>query len=137
MTTQRIHAAMIQILKPLVSFLMFLIVLFSISTILTITTGFPAWLSATVSVVCATFAAWFTWKLVAGERISTLVAVTGGALILGGLFFTLGFLGPMVISKDTSQGSMIGLFIAAPLGLVVGAIGGYVYASRQNAAEEI
>lgn len=127
---------MIQILKPLVSFLMFLIVLFSISTILTITTGFPAWLSATVSVVCATLAAWFTWKLVAGERISAWVAVTGGALILGGLFFTLGFLGPMVISKDTSQGSMIGLFIAAPLGLIVGAIGGYVYASRQNAAEE-
>lgn len=125
---------MIQILKPLISFLMFLIVLFFISTILTITTGFPAWLSATVSVVCATFAAWFTWKLVAGESISTLVAVTGGALILGGLFFTLGFLGPMAISKDTNQGPMIGLFIAAPLGLVVGAIGGYVYAARQNAA---
>ena len=124
---------MIQILKSLVSFLMFLIVLFFISTILTITTGFPSWLSAAISFACAAFAAWFTWKLVAGERISTLIAVTGGALILGGLFFTMGFLGPMVISKDTNQGPMIGLFIAAPLGLVVGAIGGYVYASRQNA----
>ena len=63
---------------------------------------------------------------------SAIVAVIGGALILGGLFFTVGFLAPMVVSKDTSQGPMIGLFIAAPLGMIVGAIGGYLYAARQN-----
>ena len=127
---------MIQILKSLASFLMFLIVLFFIGTILTITTSVSHWIATAISLVCATFAAWFTWKLVAGERISTLVAVTGGALILGGLFFTLGFLGPMVISKDTNQGPMIGLFIAGPLGVIMGAIGGYVYVSRQNAGAE-
>ncbi len=124
---------MIQILKFLVSFLMFLIVLFFTGTILTITTSVSHWVATAVSLVCAAFAAWFTWKLVAGERISTWVAVTGGALILGGLFFTLGFLGPMVISKDTNQGPMIGLFIAGPLGVIMGAIGGYVYASKQKA----
>lgn len=124
---------MIQILKPMVSLLMFLTVLFFISTILTITTSFSAWLSTAFSLACASLAAWFAWKLVAGEKTGAVVAVTGGALILGGLFFTVGFLGPMVISKDTSQGPMIGLFIAAPLGVIIGAIGGYVYASRQNA----
>lgn len=74
----------------------------------------------------------FTWKLIAGKKINTLVAVIGGALILGGLFFTLGFLGPMVIAKDTNQGPMIGIFIAAPLGIILGGIGGYVYVSQQK-----
>src|SRR5690349_1406896 len=114
---------MIQILRPIVSFLMFLTVLFFISTILTITTSFPAWFSTVFSLACAALAGWFTWKLVYGEKTNVGVAVISGALILGGLFFTVGFLGPMAISKDTSQGPMIGLFIAAPLGVIVGAIG--------------
>ncbi|WP_292993267.1 multidrug ABC transporter permease [Nitrosomonas sp.] len=123
---------MIQILKPIVSLLMFLTVLFFISTILTITTSSPFWLSTVFSLACASLAAWFTWILVSGEKANTIVAVIGGALILGGLFFVIGFLGPMAISKDTDQGPMIGIFIAAPLGVIVGAIGGYVYASRQQ-----
>ena len=123
---------MIHILRPIVSLLMFLTVLFFISTILTITTSLPAWLSTILSLACASLAAWFAWKLVGGEKMSAIVAVIGGALILGGLFFTVGFLAPMVVSKDTSQGPMIGLFIAAPLGMIVGAIGGYLYAARQN-----
>lgn len=125
---------MIQILKPIVSLLMFLTVLFFISTILTITTNSPFWLSTAFSLVCASLAGWFAWKLVSGEKANTIVAVIGGALILGGLFFVIGFLGPMAISKDTDQGPMIGLFIAAPLGVIVGAIGGYLYASRQKAS---
>lgn len=123
---------MIQVLKPTVSLLMFLTVLFFISTILTITTSFPAWLSTAFSLACALLAAWFTWKLVAGEKTGVAVAVIGGALILGGLCFTVGFLGPMAFAKDTSQGPLIGIFIAAPVGVILGAIGGYVYASRQN-----
>jgi hypothetical protein len=119
-----------QILKPIVSLLMFLIVLFFISTILTITTSFPSWFSIIVSITCAAFAAWFAWKLASGERTGTAVAVVCGALILGGLCFTVGFLAPMVFTKDTGQGPMIGIFIAAPLGIIMGAIGGYLYASR-------
>jgi ribonucleotide reductase beta subunit family protein with ferritin-like domain len=59
---------------------------------------------------------YLAWQLVTGKKTNFIVAVTGGALILGGLFFYVGFLGPMVISKDINQGPMIGLFIAAPLG---------------------
>jgi len=123
---------MIQILKPIVSLLMFLTALFFINTILTITTSFSNWINILFSLACAVLAAGFAWKLIAGEKMNTLIAVIGGALILGGLFFTLGFLGPMVIAKDTSQGPMIGIFIAAPLGIILGGIGGYVYVSRKK-----
>ncbi len=123
---------MIQILKPIVSLLMFLTVLFFISTILTITTSSPFWLSAALSLACASLAGWFAWKLVSGEKANTIIAVISGALILGGLCFIVGFLGPMAFAKDTNQGPLIGIFIAAPLGVVIGAISGYIYASRQN-----
>ena len=123
---------MIQILRPIVSFLMFLTVLFFISTILSITTSYPIWLCTVFSLACALLAGWFTWKLVCGEKTNVAVAVISGGLILGGLCFTIGFLGPMAFAKDTSQGPLIGIFIAAPLGMIMGAIGGYIYASRQN-----
>jgi hypothetical protein len=123
---------MIHVLKIIVTLLMFLTVLFFINTMLTITTGFSAWLSTALSFACAAMAVWFTWKLAAGKRTHGFVAVISGALILGGLFFTLGFLGPMVFAKDTNQGPLIGVFIAAPLGVIVGAIAGYVYASKQH-----
>ena len=126
------HVAMIQILRPIVSLLMFLTVLFFISTILTITTSYPTWLCTGFSLACASLAGWFTWKLVSGQRTGVGIAVISGALILGGLCFTVGFLGPMAFAKDTSQGPLIGIFIAAPLGMMMGAIGGYFYASRQN-----
>jgi len=124
---------MIQILKPIISFLMFLIVLFFISTILTITTSYPTWFCTVFALACASLAAWFAWKLVSGEKTGIGIAVISGALILGGLCFTVGFLSPMVFAKDTNQGPLIGIFIATPLGMVAGAIGGYIYASRQNA----
>ena len=68
---------MFQILKPIVSLLMFLTVLFFIHTMLTITTSFAPWLSVTVSSGCAALAAWFSWRLIAGKRTGTLVAIAG------------------------------------------------------------
>ncbi len=123
---------MIQLLKPIVSLLMFLVVLFFISTVLSITTHYPVWLCTLFAVACASLAGWSAWKLVTGERVKVVIAVISGALMLGGLCFVIGFLGPMVFAKDTHQGPLIGLFIAAPLGVITGAIGGYIYSSRQN-----
>ncbi|MEK7302554.1 MAG: multidrug ABC transporter permease, partial [Pseudomonadota bacterium] len=84
---------MIQILRPVIVLLMFLIVLFFIRTILSITTEYPGWLSTAFSLACAALAGWYTWKLVSGERVGVSVSVISGALMLGGLCFTVGFLG--------------------------------------------
>jgi len=124
---------MIRVLKPIVSFLMFFVVLFFIGTILIIATELPDWLCGALALSAAILVAWYTWKLVSGEKMGTGVSVLCGALMLGGLGFIIGFLGPMILAKDTSQGPLVGIFITAPLGLILGAIGGYSFASRQRA----
>ena len=123
---------MIQSLKLAVSFLIFLMVLFFINTILSIMTSLPMWLCMILSFMCALLTGWFSWQLISAREMNASVAAISGALMLGALFFIIGFLGPMAFAKDTSHGPLIGIFIAAPLGMVMGAIGGYFYASRQE-----
>jgi hypothetical protein len=53
-------------------------------------------------------------------------------LIVGGIGFCAGFLGPMVFAPDANQGPLLGIFITGPLGALLGAIGGVVYASSQR-----
>ena len=123
---------MIRILKPTVAFLMFLVVLFFIATILTIATELPEWVSVSLALFSALLVGWYAWKLVAGEKVGVGVSVICGALMLGGLGFIIGFLGPMIVAKDTSQGPLVGVLMTAPLGVILGAIGGYIYASKQR-----
>ena len=55
-----------------------------------------------------------------------------GALIVGGIGFCAGFFGPMVFAPDANQGPLLGIFITGPLGALLGAIGGFVYAKRER-----
>jgi hypothetical protein len=55
-----------------------------------------------------------------------------GALIVGGIGFCAGFFGPMVFAPDANQGPLLGIFITGPLGVLLGAIGGAVYARSQH-----
>jgi len=54
-----------------------------------------------------------------------------GALIVGGIGFCAGFFGPMLFAPDANQGPLLGIFITGPLGALLGAIGGVVYAKSQ------
>ena len=54
-------------------------------------------------------------------------AITLGALIVGGVGFFAGFIGPIIIFPHSNQGPLLGIFITGPLGVVIGAIGGGVY----------
>jgi hypothetical protein len=48
------------------------------------------------------------------------------AVIVGGIAFLLGFVGPMVVTPESNQGPMLGIFITGPLGFLVGLIWGMV-----------
>ncbi|MCB1937276.1 MAG: hypothetical protein KDF59_15185 [Nitrosomonas sp.] len=55
-----------------------------------------------------------------------------GSLILGGIGFIFGFFGPMLIVQDTQRAATFGILIASPLGMVAGAVAGYLLKSRQK-----
>lgn len=60
-------------------------------------------------------------------------AVAMGALLVGGIGFFAGFLGPMILSPDSNQGPMLGIFITGPLGFILGGVGGAIrYRSRRG-----
>jgi hypothetical protein len=48
------------------------------------------------------------------------------ALILGGLGFAAGFLGPMILTPEANQGPMLGIFITGPIGFLLGLIYGLI-----------
>jgi hypothetical protein len=55
-----------------------------------------------------------------------------GAVVLGGIGFLLGFVGPMILTPDANQGPMLGIFITGPAGAVLGAIGGAIAAAMRK-----
>jgi hypothetical protein len=89
--------------------------------------GDQYWIAMILAVVVAYYVARFVWR-----RTETLtggpVATAGlGAAIVGAIGFVGGFFGPMVFAPGANQGPLLGLFITGPLGVLVGAMGGYIY----------
>ncbi|PTN11869.1 multidrug ABC transporter permease [Nitrosomonas aestuarii] len=118
--------------RVIVSLLMFGIVLFFIQTILLITTELTGLISVALSLVCAACVGWYSWQSFSSKKMSVSASVLNGALILGGLGFIFGFFGPMLLVQDTQQAIFFGIIVACPIGLILGAIGGYVFASRKR-----
>ena len=48
------------------------------------------------------------------------------ALLLGGIGFLGGFVGPMVVTPEANQGPLLGLLITGPLGFLIGLLYGVV-----------
>jgi len=78
---------------------------------------------------------WFALRgHIAGSRVRMRITVKGG-LIVGGLGFAAGFFGPIILTPSANQGPLLGIFFTGPLGFVVGAVIGWLYArSRARAS---
>ncbi len=46
------------------------------------------------------------------------------ALVVGGIGFAIGFVGPMILDPTSGNGPLLGIFITGPIGFVVGWIWG-------------
>jgi len=123
---------MMTFIRVISTIIVFLIVSFFIKTIFLIVTGLESWISTTLSLGLASLVSWYVWKWLSGSHIGFLAAMLCGSLVLGGIGFILGFLGPMLIAQDTQRATTLGIFFASPLGLVIGAIAGYMLESRQR-----
>jgi len=59
----------------------------------------------------------------------------GLGLAVGGIAFLAGFAGPILLTPDSPQGPLLGIFMTGPLGLIVGMVAGIAIGiSRQNRA---
>ena len=79
--------------------------------------------SATVAILCWWVALFYQREQ---SRRKMGLAFRGG-VIIGGISFLAGFLGPIVLTPQANQGPLVGIFITGPIGFVVGIIAGYIY----------
>lgn len=80
-----------------------------------------------LALVVAYYVARFVWRRTESLTGGPFVTAGLGAAIVGAIGFIGGFFGPIIFAPDANQGPLLGLFITGPLGVVVGAIGGYIY----------
>ena len=79
------------------------------------------------SVLCAFWASRYVSSRMRSGNSGWTSAVMSGAMIVGGIGFVLGFVGPIILAPDANQGPLLGIFITGPAGVVLGAIGGFIY----------
>jgi hypothetical protein len=77
---------------------------------------------ATVAFLCLWFALRGEYKRSRARMLYALMC----ALIVGGISFLVGFVGPMIIYPQSNQGPLFGIFITGPLGFVAGAVIGTI-----------
>ena len=85
-----------------------------------------------ISIPFIILAAWSTWRFQGRNEIGVISSVIAGAILVGGVSFAIGFFGPMVLVPDANQGPLLGILITGPVGLVVGAIAGFIYWLRDK-----
>ncbi len=83
-----------------------------------------AWLA---SLVAACIVAWFVWKQTASVHRGLVKAMVLGAFVTGGIAFSVGFFGPIILMPSANQGPLLGIFITGPLGFLAGAVGGAIF----------
>jgi len=66
----------------------------------------------------------FGYRLLGEEHRSALRRAARPAVILGGIGFALGFLGPILLAPEANQGPLLGIFITGPGGFAVGLLFG-------------
>lgn len=89
--------------------------------------GDQSWIAVPLALVVAYCVATFVWRRSESLTGGPFVTAGLGAAIMGTVGFLGGFVGPMIFAPDANQGPLLGLFITGPLGVVAGAIGGYIY----------
>lgn len=118
----------IRIAVTLISGLATFYLLFWIASPLTfLSLHLPLWISALGSFLIAAAVAWYVWTHTASLQTSLTGSVLLGALVVGGMGFSAGFFGPLLVmpSGRANAGPALGM-ITGLLGLILGAVGGAV-----------
>jgi drug/metabolite transporter (DMT)-like permease len=77
-------------------------------------------------IAAASLCWWFTLRGEHKKSRARMMYAFAGALIVGGIGFSVGFFGSIIFSPASNQGPLLGIFITGPLGFVLGAIIGTI-----------
>jgi hypothetical protein len=80
-----------------------------------------------VLLVFGLFALWFAVFGNDADELAHMKRTLLVGLAVGVVAFLAGFVGPMILHPDSNQGPLLGIFITGPAGLVLGALGGFVW----------
>jgi hypothetical protein len=69
---------------------------------------------------------WFAWRGQFADSRTIMCHSLLGGLILGGISFSAGFFGPMILTPSSNQGPLVGIFITGPIGFVSGVLFGSI-----------
>jgi hypothetical protein len=79
--------------------------------------------SATAAILC-----WWIALFYQREQSRRKMSLTfRGGVIVGGISFLGGFVGPIILTPQANQGPLVGIFITGPIGFVLGIIIGYIH----------
>jgi|SRR5579863_9500599 hypothetical protein len=85
------------------------------------------WIRVLGSLACAAVVGRYTWRQTASASHGPVRYIFLGAVITGGIGFSAGFFGPLILNPGANQGPLPGIFITGPLGFLAGAVGGAIY----------
>lgn len=80
-----------------------------------------------VAIVIAVLIGIFLWLITKDNSRKFINQLYITAIIIGGIGFAIGFIGPIIFYPDSNQGPLLGIFITGPLSFLVGLIGGGIY----------
>lgn len=89
------------------------------------------WAPHTGAMIGAMAIGWFVWRKLKTGQAGPISSVLLGAVLIGGIGFSAGFFGPMILAPEANQGPMLGIFITGPAGVVIGGIAGFIYWSTR------
>lgn len=89
--------------------------------------GEQRWIANILSLFCAVGVGCYVWSKSRSAPNGLISYIFYGAIVLGGIGFSVGFFGPIIFTPDAAQGPLLGIFITGPLGFLLGSIGGSLY----------
>lgn len=97
--------------------------------------------SLVLGLFLATLLALAVWFAVRGQSVEArdrMRAACKGGLLFGGVAFAIGFIGPILLSPNSTSGNgpLLGILFTGPVGFVVGVVGGLLWDLRRRRRNE-
>jgi hypothetical protein len=114
------------VVRVVVAFLATAFTLFMLTTLISIFSTLTDTVSLMATLPLGALVTWWCWRATEGKTLGVVGWMVVTSLIIGAMSFSITLGAVLVFIPEANQGPMLALFIAAPGGVIVGAIVGFV-----------